>query len=217
MPINDYCTIADVKAAFPDQGATWGALYDTFLTTTVTGASRAIDLYCNRQFSAFCMTDSVANLYSGADAADLLFGSTPYPALVIDDMAAAPTKVELSPTGDPNAFVTLAATDYFMYPTNALRLTRPYYAIVLDVKNGQYRSWYPYPNNVRITGLFGWSTTTPDMVKRAAVIEASRTFQRGRMNWQDLVVRTDGAQEVYQATTDPDVQKLVRYLVKARL
>lgn len=210
MPPNDYCTLTEIKAAFP--GNDWGTSYDTLLTEKISEASRSIDLYCNRKPGAFYITADSPLLYSGQDAFPLRYGTFEYPAILIDDLAAAPTLVELSPTGNPNGFMTLAGTDYWLHPRNAPDRGHPYWAIVMDILWGAQRTWYWFPNNVRITGKFGYAAAIPPEVKEIAILEAARLFKRAQTQYQDVIQITDQAQTVYKNPYDPDVWKKVNHL-----
>lgn len=211
---SDYCTLAEVKSAFPD--VTWGTSYDTLLTEKITEASRSIDLYCNRKPGAFYVSvDGTPLLYSGADAFPMRFGNYEYPAIQVDDLAVAPTLVELSPTGNPNGFMPLAATDYWVHPRNAADRGHPYWAIVMDILWGSQRTWYWFPNNIRVTGKFGYAAAIPPEVKEVAILETARLFKRAQTQYQDVVQITDQAQTVYKTSIDPDVAKKVLHLRRA--
>lgn len=217
MPVLDYCTLIELKQAVPDgtgNSSQWGSAYDALLTALITRASRALDLYCNRKNGAFNVGADTQRYYDGHKAITRQIGTVNYPFLKIDELAQAPTSVEVSQTGLAADFVAWQTSDYILWPYNAADDGYPYWAILADVLNGTKYYFYWWPRNVRITGRFGFSTSVPDAVKQATIIQAIRWFKRGQDQYQDTMVIVDAQQKTYQNVIDPDVCKLVDHLRK---
>lgn len=201
MAVNDYCTLADIQAAFPDvnAGNDFTAGYNSLITSLITRSSRQFDDWTNRKPGAYFVNAITQNLYNGYAAYTFSAGGTGlnYYALRTEEMAAAPTLVEVSMSGKNTDFVAWQAADWFAYPYNALEQGSPYWAIVADFINGSQYYFGFYPRNVRITALFGYSNTVPDMVKQAIILQTARWFKRAQQQYQDLSTMSDPEQQIY--------------------
>ncbi len=197
MAINDYCTIAEVKAAIPDE--TWGSKYDVILPTLAKSASRLIDRHMGKKPGAFYVDADVTCYFDGSGTSELKIG----------ELAAAPTSVAVSETGSLTAYTTWLATDYILYPLNALDAGRPYTKLVIDKLNGSKVVWYAYRKAVKIVGKFGFSTTVPDDLKQVAIIQTFRWWKRGQQAFQDTGAITELGQLTYTKALDPDLVALL--------
>ncbi len=221
MAAPDYCILAEVQASLPDI-TTWTTQYNAFLSRLITAASRLLDRKTNREPGAYAVSTNTIRYFDGPDWSG--FGSTrmyghdqtlayeasgspiTYRSLKIDEIAGAPTLVEMSPDG--NTYTALAAADYFMWPYNAVSLGQPYTRIDLNLITGAYQFWYSWPRAVRITGPWGYSASVPDDVKQVAIIQVARWFKRGQQMYQDVAVVTDNVQAVY-TKMDNDLAEMV--------
>lgn len=203
MPAS-YVTNTQIKALLPD--STWGTSYDALLTTLAERASRAIDRHLKRKPGAFAVaTDSTR--YFGPER---VHGAC----LRIDEIAAAPTSVSIALTGDIDnvsgsggTYTALATSDYYLEPENAADEGMPYNGLVLDIQNGDYASWYPYPRGVKVVGKWGYATSanTPPEIIEITAIQAVRWFQRGKQGFRDVGAITELSQLSYAKDLDPDV------------
>lgn len=223
MAVNDYCTVNEIKAALPD--VRWGASYDALLTALATRASRALDRFCGRKPGAFFVSADTTRYFDAPGGSgnalvqgwpssnQLAIGSGgDLSSLWIDEgLAAAPTSVAISLDGSAN-YTTLQSSDYILWPYNAVEEGQPYLRIDLDILYGHYSTWFGFRRGVQIVGKFGFSTSIPDDVKQATIIQAARWFKRGQQMFQDVIKITDGAQEVYANRIDPDLAALVQHL-----
>lgn len=207
MTINDYCTAAEVKAAMPD--GNWSTTYDVILASIATRASRAIDRFVMRAPGAFYVSADVTQYFNGNGTTKLRIG----------ELAAAPTSVAVAETGivDSSAgtggsYTTYAATDYLLWPYNALNENEPYQRIDIDIYNGTRAMWYPFPKAVKIVGKFGYSATVPDDVKQCAIIQSARWFKRGQQAFQDTGAVVELGQLRYTQKLDPDIAALFGFL-----
>ena len=200
---NDYCTLAEVQAAVPDSGLSSSTDYDALITSLITRASRLIDMECKRKPGAFAVSTSTSDnetrYYTGSG------GSKQW----VDEMAGEPSYVGISDDGSvaSSDYDTVASTDFFLWPDNAALDLVPYRRIDLDILNGAYAVFYKFRKGVKVTAPFGYSTTTntPDTIKQAAIITASRWFKRGQQGFQDTGAIPELGQLTYTKALDPDV------------
>jgi hypothetical protein len=207
MAINDYCTNTEVKAVLPD--GNWSTTYDTLLTTLATRASRAIDRYLKRKPGAFYVNADVTLYFDGSGKRELW----------IAELAAAPTSVQVAETGDIKTptLTTWAASDYVLWPYNALDNGMPYIRLDIDQLNGSKSIWPAYPKAVKIVGKFGYSTAMPDDVKQAACIQTARWLKRGQQAFQDTGAVVELGQLTYTQRLDPDLANLIDWLMPATI
>ncbi len=191
----DYCTVAQLEdwmvrdQAFNTEDLAQAAI-------AITSASRAIDLWCNRQFG---VTTSQPRFYDGESAIFLDCGR----AIPVDDLMTAPTVVtDIANDGLYSTSMTLG-TDYELWPYNAASENRPWTHLVLSPRATTYFPWTR--RAIRVTGLFGWSSV-PAAVTQACLIQASRFMVR-----RDSAFGVAGSPDLgnelrLQAGLDVDVQ-----------
>lgn len=196
-----YCTKEDIQAHMPEV-PDWGTKYDVILDEVAKRASRAVDLYTKMNPGGYLVTADTERIYDGNGAQKL----------AVDELAAAPTSVEVAETGNVTNYTLWAATDYFMWPYNALVEGQPYTHIIIDVQYGTKTSFYAFPRAVKVTGKFGYSVTVPHMIKEVTIIQASRWFKRGQQAWEDAGATPSLTSLRYVQTLDPDVQEALTYL-----
>mgnify|MGYP000623738869 CR=1 FL=1 len=176
MAVNDYVTVAEIKAALPADNWSGVTTYDTRLTTLCTTASRLIDRDV-RKFPGYFYASTDDTRYYDAPTSGLT--------LYIDELAAAPTSVSISTSGSITSFTAMASTDYIMGPYNAVANGKPYWWIALDALNGSVASWYGFAKGVKVVGKFGYSTTVPADVKQVALEQVIRWFKMELKNYSD--------------------------------
>ena len=157
---NGYCTLADVKAAL----RITDTIDDALLENSINSASRMIDQYCNRYFYS---TPAGEVRYYQANDGFICW---------IDD-AQSITEIKTSST-DPLIFdVTWESGDYQLLNPNqrANGAYAPYTAITAT-DNYLFPVWADIAL-VKVTGQYGWATT-PEPIKFACIIQASRLFKR---------------------------------------
>lgn len=207
MP-NDYLTVANLKASMPD--TSWGSAYDTAMGTAITDASRAIDEFTHREPGAYYVTADTTRWFNGDGSQELWIG----------ELAAAPTSLSVAEDGvvDGSAgtggtYTTWAATDYLLWPPNALLRGKPYLMIAIDINNGTKAYFYQYPKSVKIVGKFGYSATIPSIINRATIVQATRYFKRAQQAQRDTGAVVELGQLQYTQKLDPDVALLVEHLI----
>ena len=190
----DYCTLSELKASL----RITDNVDNTLLASAITAASTWVDGWCQRSFAA-----------AGTAATDRDFiPSGTYEPLLIDD-AVAVTAVKIDDDLDGTFGETLTTADYQLEPVTgrAGGLAWPYSRIV-PIEDGYWpRDIINDRATVRVTARWGWSAT-PDAVKQATIMQASRLFARldsplGVAGFGDM-----GAMRV-SYKVDPDVSMLL--------
>jgi hypothetical protein len=157
---NGYCTLADVKAAL----RITDTIDDALLENSINSASRMIDQYCNRYF--YSSSAGEVRYYKANDGF----------VCWIDD-AQSISEIKTAST-DPLIFdTTWEAGDYQVLPANRWA-NGAYYPItgITATDNYLFPVWADMAL-VKVTGQFGWSST-PEPIKFACIIQASRLFKR---------------------------------------
>lgn len=190
--MTDYCTTVDVTDLMPD--TQWSGKYEALLGSLITRSSRLIDRLVGREPGAFAAGEASARLFDGSGCRELW----------VDEMAAAPTLVEVDETGNLS-YVTWAATDYTVWPYN----DAPYTRLDIDQMNGNKAAWYAFPRGVRITAQWGYSLAVPEDVKMAVLIQTVRGFKRAQQAFQDVGAIVELGQLRYVQSLDPDVALMV--------
>ena len=178
----DYLTLPDGKAYLrvPDADT----IDDEWIAALITGASRAIDRRCRRQFG----TAPGIRVYEGADAVpDLIHPG--WWLLATDDMRA-DTAATVSVDG-----VALAAAGYVRLPRNAPADKRPFTGVRLASKPG---------GDVEITTGFGWEQV-PEQVGVACRLQLARWHVRRESPFGVAGSPSDGSETRLLARLDPDV------------
>jgi hypothetical protein len=137
---------------------------DALLENSINSASRMIDQYCNRYF------------YSGSPGEVRYYQASDGFICLIDD-AQAITEIKTAST-DPLIFdTTWQAGDYQLLNPNQ-RANGAYspYTSITATDNYLFPVWAEMAL-VKVTGTYGWATT-PEPIKFAAIIQASRLFKR---------------------------------------
>lgn len=194
MTIPDYADAAAIKSVMPD--VPWGTGYDTILGTLATRASRLIDKACIRQPGEFATgTSGTVRYFDGS-------GGT---CLWVDEMAAAPSKVEVAETGDRTNYTLWAPTDYILWPYN----NPPYNRLDLDILYGSKYMWYCFPQSVKITAPWGYSIAVPDDLQQAVITQVVRWFKRGQQGFSDVGAIVELGQLRYVSKLDPDIELIL--------
>lgn len=192
---NGYATLAEIKNSLRISDS----IDDTQLEMAIESASRLIDGYAQRYF------------YNGGTATRV-FASNNTWQVMLDD-AQSLSEVKLSSLDNGTYDVTLAATDYQLFPLNnvvggltgwpytELTLAGNYLSVNYGFVTGSGRA------NVQVTGVWGWSAI-PIAIKQATIIQASRIYKRAD---SPLGVAGFGDLGVMRVSSglDPDVRQLV--------
>ncbi len=193
-----YCTLEEIKSELGKQDN----LQDDIIQRIIPQAKTAIDDYCGRAFD----TQTVTTRYFDGSSSPLF----------IDDLVAITgtgAGLYLDEDGDGTYECTLATTDYVLKPANNLPKT---YIVVAP--NGDYGGFASgIPNGVKIIGTWGYSSTVPEPIRRAAMIQTIRWFKRRESAFQDVVGTAElGTFNVYKGM-DPDVKQILAPYIKTRI
>lgn len=177
----DYCTSAELKhfVRVTDTDD------DAEVALAITGASRAIDLHCNRQFGK----DSAptTRLYKSKAC------SPKSRTVKVDDIMT--TSGLTVVTNDDNE----TAITYTLTPVNNAAKGKPWTILRLP---------YHLPTvdfeDVKVTGTFGW-TDVPAPVKEACLLQASRFLARREAPFGIAGSPDQGSEMRLLARVDPDV------------
>lgn len=210
---NVYLTLTEMKVALPNLTKTLeDGSQDALLTAIISRASRCIDLATFREPGAYYVGSDQSLFYNGP-----LVTAVDPSKIYINDILSV-TTVETSANGDPTGFDTIDPDTYYLFPNNASFLGIPYQGIGLYTAFGVGGSWPTAVRSIQITGRFGYSTTTPDIVKAAMIIQVGRWFKRAQLAYQDKVAFTDNASQfAYMNAVDRDVEMIVQHLRRSRV
>lgn len=228
--MTDYCTVDDVKGAWPDNViAVSSSPYDQMIADEITEQSRTFDRETNRKPGAFYVSADTTRYFDGPGyglfspiygykTQRLTSGYTGAISLDIGQMAAFPTSVSMAQgaqidTGSANSngvYTLVPATDYYAEPSNALEEGIPIQKLTLDIVNGTTRVWLPYKRGIKIVGRFGFSTTPPDDVRKCVKLMVIRQLRKAQQNWLDVATINDAGQIMSAAKIDYDIADTLR-------
>lgn len=203
---NDYTTLSGIKALMPAN--TWGTTYDSLLTSMITRASRQVDAYLKREAGWFAVSATSTKYFEGSGKPELWIG----------ELAATPTAVLVAESGDVDdasgtggTYTTWATSDYVTYPYNAPTSLGPILRLDIDALNGSKSIWYKFPKAVKITGYWGYATTsnTPDIIKHATEILTMKKFMRAQQGFTVKSSKEALASKYDYGFMDPEVQELL--------
>lgn len=196
MPVNDYITKADIKAAMPD--GNWGTTYDSELDRLSTAASRAVDRACNREDGFFKVTDDSTRFFTGDGCSELWVD----PFYAITELA---TDDAWSGTYTP-----WSVNDYFTYPYNAAQRQEPYRKLEINqLGSNRLYYWPRFPRSVRMIAKFGFAATPPALIVQASIIQATRWWKRQTQAFSDVSAVLELGQVVFTKKLDPDLEQIV--------
>lgn len=211
MATPDYCTVSQVREAIPD--TSWNTdVYDTVLASLATRASRFIDRLVKKWPGYFAADTDEVRYFDGSGCREQW----------VDELAAVPTTVGVAQSGQVDSaagtggvYTTYAATDYYPWPYNALRKGQPIMRLDLDILYGTQSLWYAYPRGVKITGKFGYSTSTsmPDEIVQVSIVQTMRWFKRGQQAYQDTGAIVELGMLKYAQSLDPDLAQVVEHFM----
>jgi hypothetical protein len=187
----DYLTAADAKAYLRVDDA----VDDAQIATAITGASRAIDRACGRQFGALAATED--RVYQ----AEYDRHATPAGWIVqVDDVATA--------TGMVVKVGTTVVTQYSREPLNAVTKGGVWTSIRFS-EDAEAQPDDEPSRLVTVTAQWGWASV-PSAITHACKIQTSRFLARRDSPFGIAGSPADGSELRLLARVDPDVAVLVR-------
>lgn len=182
-----YCTLAELK----DELNITSDDHDYKLQALVMQAQKFIDNYCKRTFVPG--TAGTVRYFDGAESP-----------LWIDDCTAI-TAIALDEEADGTWSSSMAATDWLLKPYNS----NPKTMLVLS-PNSNYGSFCSgVTKGVKITGTWGYDTSVPEDVRRAAIIQCCHWFQRGKTGYATYAGNNDVGLLVPEKGLDVDVKQIL--------
>lgn len=191
---DSYVTAGDAQAMLVDTD--WTATYTELLDMLGERASRVIDRVTGREPGAY---------QAGLTPAARLFDGYGGVEQWVDEMAAAPTLVEVD-EGGVYTYTTWTTSDYTVWPYNGTPYRR------LDIlRTGSHARWPSYSRSVRVAARWGYSLVPPADIAQAATIQTVRYFKRAQQAFQDTGAVIDLGQLRYVKELDPDVALMVAH------
>jgi hypothetical protein len=197
-----YVTVAQVKADMPDSALYDSVDYDQALEEMITNASRLIDREVGGWPDYFYPTTDDATRYfdgSGEVEQD------------IDPMTSL-TSVAVAESGGRAVadYTTWTEdTDFYVWPYNYSAISQPIQKLIVDNISGSKGTFHRSRKGVKVTGIFGYSTTPPEPIRQAAKIQALRWFMRAKQGYQDASASAAIGEMMYVQELDPDVARLL--------
>lgn len=198
----DYCSLQQIKNDMPESGLLTDTTYHTALIQMITDASRMIDAHVGRWPSFFSpSTSGETRYYDGNADAEMR----------VDEMVSI-TSVSVSEQGgvESSDYTAWGSTDYFGWPYNTTANSEPIRKLIVDVWNGSKSYWHPYRKAVKVTGIFGWTSTPPEIISRACRIQTMRWWMRAKQGYQDAGAIVELGQMTYVKELDPDIKNILQ-------
>lgn len=194
----DYCTVAEVKTLLPESGLDVNFDFDTMLATLVTSASRMLDREVGVEPNYFATpsSDSSTRYYDGNGRTCIFIG---------DWQSVSAVAVSEQGGLASSDYTAWSSSDYITAPYN----TTPIFELHVDTLNGSKLYWQPYRKAVKVTGVWGYSSTPPSDVALAAKIQTVRLFQRSKQMFSTSGAPEAGTQDY--TNLDPDVAQIVAH------
>lgn len=201
---NSYCTSTDIIVDMPDSPlySSTDAAYGTALDGMIASASRLIDEEVGRWPGYYYPTTDAETRYFDGDGSDEAY---------IDECLTL-TTLAVSEDGYRGAsdYTTWTLnTDYFVHPYNYSAYSQPITKIIVE-PNGNKAGFLNAKKIIKVTGIFGYSLTPPDYIKRATMIQAVRWYMRAKQAYQDRNATSELGQYVYGKGLDPDIAELIK-------
>lgn len=217
----DYATITELKARIDKEHTD----DDTILTAIITGASRAIDNYCNRPDGFVALTSAAARVYGGSGNA-----------IQSIDECVEVTAVAVKDSVTDSTYTAWAASDWIAFsgdPEDPDFNGLPYTYLMADANGdysvftsgylGGYANQDYYFNNanspryhhnprtarrqatVQVTAKWGYSVTVPAPIKEACCMQSARWYKRYASAFSDVLASGELGQLFYRQALDPDI------------
>ena len=198
----DYVTAEEVKIDLVDSGIRDTDEYNAVLRVYITAASRLIDHEVGGWDNYFYpTTDDETRHFDGSG--ELIQNIDPCISL---------TSVEVSESGGREAsdYTTWTEdTDFYISPYNYAEVGIPIRSLIVDNDAGSKGYFMRVRKGVKVKGIFGYSSTPPDIIMLACKIQVMRWFMRAKQSWQDAGVNSAIGEMLYIQDLDPAVKRLL--------
>lgn len=195
-----YCSAFDIRQelATAHGDASISAKHEHTLWSMARQVSRLIDHYKVVEDGAYLASGSEVRYFDGET----------YEIDLHDMPAASVTAVEVEETD--GTWTAWSASDYWTEPYNASALSRPITRIRVSDRSTSNESAFTVGlKRVRITGVWGISTTAPELVRRACVVQVAQWWSRGQAGWRAQKGDGNFGTVIYPAALSDDVKMLL--------
>jgi hypothetical protein len=187
-----YCTGFDVRQelATGSGASDISAKWDYTLWQMAVECSRLIDHYCLLEEGAFLASGSETRYVDGNGRAELWL---PWPATSI-------TSVGVDEDLDATYTTWTLNTDYYPWP---------YQDSGMPSTSGSKSVWQAGQRTLEIAGVFGYSTSVPDLVARATKIQVAEWYKLAMQGWSDTGGSPDFGELSYPRKLDKVAMTLI--------
>lgn len=195
----DYVTVA-LARDFLNMKPENNVQLDARLARAITSASRAIDLFTNRQFGQLAAVEP--RYYTPWYDSDL----RRWVCEIDDTFGTAGFAVDLDLGDDDTYSTTLTSSDWILRPRNAASKLRPYTQLAIKSSASQPMR---RADSVRVIEKWGW-TSVPTTIEEACLLQVNR------LNWrkdapQGVAGSPENGSEIrLLAKLDPDVEVMLK-------
>ena len=204
--IDAYCTAMDVRmelAAGSGQAAI-GQVHEDVIWDMCVEVSRLIDRYKGVEDNAYNAGSASAARY--VDGNDSMRLQLPWPAVSISEVAVEETD---------GVYTAWASTDYFTWPYHGSGpITR---LDVNDKSNGSKSVWTSGPKRIKVTGVWGVTAMPPDLIARAAKIQAAQWYKMAQQGWSETGGTIEFGELEYPKKLDRAVKTLADQALPRRV
>lgn len=211
-----YGTVAELNNRI--NKTTTSTIPDADLLLLITAASRAVDNICNRPDGFDAPAGATARIYTALGRRYCFI-----------DECVAITLVEVKDSISDDTYTAWAATDWEAFsgdPDQPDWNSLPYDALMVDI-NGDYalftsgntaldrftgrrrRGYNQAVPTVRVTARWGYSDAVPDVIREAALMQATRWYKRYQGAMSDTVAGPDFGTLLYRQVLDPDIRNIL--------
>jgi hypothetical protein len=214
----DYATLAEVKGRMNKTNAA----ADAYLPAIITGASRAIDNFCNHPDGFVALAAAAVRYYAGNGTSLLRIDECVEITMVsAKDSVTATTYTDWDPgdwvafSGDPRA------PEFNRLPYDHLmtNIGGSYGAFTSGVIGGlSYGGLARYGYNprtaraqptVKVTAKWGYAITVPAPIKEACCMQTARWYKRYESAFSDVLASGEMGNLFYRQELDPDIKMIL--------
>lgn len=198
-----YVTVAEIKADMPDSDISSLSDYDSVIDEMIESASLLIDREVGGWSGYFSSTAASTRYFDGSGEEEQW----------VDSLVSL-TSVSVSEGGGrcSTCYTDWTRnTDYYTWPYNSTDTGDPIQKLVVDNDSGSKGKFYEVKKGIKVSGVFGYSSTPPDDIVQAVKIQVMRWFMRSKQAYQDTSASERLGQMLYTQELDPDVKRLLRH------
>ena len=96
-----------------------------------------------------------------------------------------------------------------LWPYNYSANGKPITRLIVDNDSGSKGNFAPVRKGVKVQGVFGYSSSPPEVVAQACRIQVVKWVMRAKASWQDATINQQAGEFIYARGLDPDVVRLL--------